>query len=90
MLLSKQPLAPFEKEYLRRASQAEIEHFNGFYGGLPEAMKGLSFFDMSGMLNGRTAVDFYDYGHTNAFTSEIIGREIGRKLLMRPSVGEKQ
>ncbi len=43
MLLSKQPLTPFEKEYAARASQAEIEHFNGFYSGVPEAMKDQAF-----------------------------------------------
>ena len=38
------------------------------------------FLDLSGVLDGRDATDFYDECHTGPYTGEVVGRALAERL----------
>ena len=90
LLMTKEPLTELEQEVLRnidshpRVGPEGIRFVRDFYDGVRSKMAGEAHFvDASRILNGRPEPNFYDFGHTSAQTSPIIGEKIAHMVLAR-------
>lgn len=81
LLTTKQPLSAREQEIYNAGGRALKAFVGDFYGRVRAGLaKEPDFLDLSGVLNGRTAADFYDECHTGPYTGEVIGRALADRL----------
>jgi hypothetical protein len=91
LVVTKTPLNAREQEAFDEIDPAFVRFARDFYDGArAQSMQRKNFIDLSGILNGRAKDDFYDFGHTSAFTSPVIGRAIAEQVLSRISVAASQ
>lgn len=84
LVLTKVPLSAEERIAFNELPPSQITFIRAFYEQV-RAKLGVErdFIDASQVLDGRTADDFYDLGHTGALTSPVIGEAVGRLILER-------
>jgi hypothetical protein len=90
LLVTKEPLSELEQKVLEslenhpRVGPAGIRFVREFYERVSsEMLLETHFIDASGILNGRTQSDFYDFGHTSAQTSPVIGEKLAHMIMAR-------
>jgi hypothetical protein len=84
LLVTKTPLTEPETIILREVGADLTSYARAFYRlALKRMRERGDFIDASGCLDGRDRHDFYDFGHTSALTSPVIGEYIAGAILAR-------
>ena len=81
LLMTKQPLSAREQAIYDAGGRALKGFVLGFYDRVRAGLAGeADFLDLSGVLDGRDATDFYDECHTGPYTGEVVGRALAERL----------
>lgn len=84
LVVTKTPLAPIERKAYAKIGESRVRFVRNFYNSVSRELANKeNFIDLSGVLNNRQTDDFYDFGHTSALTSPVIGQAIAEHIRKR-------